>query len=77
MLCCKKLIVIGEAAAQLSQKFRDQYPDTEWRVIVAFHNILVHSYFSVKLDIIWETIQTDVPTLRRQIAHMLEQDGGT
>ena len=47
----QKLIVIGEAAARLSQEFRDQHPFIEWRDIVAFRNILVHSYFSVKLDI--------------------------
>jgi uncharacterized protein with HEPN domain len=69
--------VIGEATARLSQEFRDQYSHIEWRDIVAFRNILVHSYFSVKLDIVWETVQHDVPTLRRQIVRILEQDYGT
>ena len=73
----QKLMVIGEAAARLSQEFRDLHPHVEWRDIVAFRNILVHSYFSVKLDIVWETVQTDVPTLRRQIIRILEQDYGT
>ncbi len=72
----QKLIVIGEAAARLSQHFKDQHPEIEWRDIVAFRNILVHSYFSVKLDIVWETVQQDVPMLRRQIAHILEQEHG-
>jgi uncharacterized protein with HEPN domain len=69
----QKLIVIGEAAARLSKNFKDQYPGIEWRDIVAFRNILVHSYFSVKLDIVWETIQQDVPALRHRIARILEQ----
>ena len=73
----QKLIVIGEAAARLPRKFKDQYPSIEWRDIVAFRDILVHSYFSVKLDIVWETIQHDVPALRRQIARILEQEHGT
>ena len=73
----QKLIVIGEAAARLPQKFKDQYPIIEWRDIVAFRNILVHSYFSVKLDIVWETVQYDVPSLRHQIARILEQGYGT
>jgi uncharacterized protein with HEPN domain len=73
----QKLIVIGEAAARLPQTFKDQYPIIEWRDIVAFRNILVHSYFSVKLDIVWETAQYDVPSLRHQIAHILEQEYGT
>ena len=73
----QKLIVIGEAAARLPQKFKDQYPSIEWRDIVAFRNILVHSYFAVELDIVWETTQDDVPALRRQIARILEQEYGT
>jgi uncharacterized protein with HEPN domain len=73
----QKLIVIGEAAARLPQSFSDGYPSIEWRDIVAFRNILVHSYFSVKLEIVWETIQHDVPTLRRQVVRILEQDYGT
>lgn len=70
----QKLIVIGEAAARLPQEFKDQHPSIEWRDIVAFRNILVHSYFSVKLEIVWETIENDVPALRRQIAQILEQE---
>jgi uncharacterized protein with HEPN domain len=70
----QKLIVIGEAAARLPQEFKDEHPSIEWRDIVAFRNILVHSYFSVKLEIVWETVQNDVPALRRQIAQILEQE---
>lgn len=70
----QKLIVIGEAAARLPQDFKDRHPEIEWHDIVAFRNILVHSYFSVKLDIVWETVQQDAPILRRQIAHILEQE---
>jgi uncharacterized protein with HEPN domain len=66
--------VIGEAAGRLPQEFKDQYPGIEWRDVVAFRNILVHSYFSVKLDIVWETIQYDVPALRDQIARILAQE---
>ncbi|MFQ5614703.1 MAG: DUF86 domain-containing protein, partial [Anaerolineae bacterium] len=50
----QKLIVIGEAAARLPQEFRDRHPQLEWRQIVAFRNVLVHAYFSIKLPIVWE-----------------------
>ncbi len=70
----QKLIVIGEAAARLSPEFRDRYPDVEWRDIVAFRNVLVHSYFSVKLTIVWETVWQDVPTLREKMQRILEQE---
>ncbi len=46
-LLLQKLIVIGEAAARLSDEFKTRYSKVEWRDIVAFRNILVHAYFSV------------------------------
>ena len=67
----QKLITIGEAAARLSAQFRVQYPQIEWRDIVAFRNILVHAYFSIKLDIVWTTATEDVPELQRMVAEIL------
>ncbi|MEW5956657.1 MAG: HepT-like ribonuclease domain-containing protein [Chloroflexota bacterium] len=45
----QKLIVIGEAAARLSDEFRTHHSHIEWQDIIAFRNILVHAYFSVQL----------------------------
>jgi uncharacterized protein with HEPN domain len=73
----QKLIVIGEAAARLPEEFRDQHTIIEWRDIVAFRNILVHSCFSVKLDIVWETIQRDLPILRRHIVQIIGDQNNT
>lgn len=70
----QKLIVIGEAAARLSEGFRTTHPAIEWRDIVAFRNILVHAYFSVQLEIVWETATQDVPTLHGQISQILAQE---
>ena len=67
----QKLIVIGEAAARLPQDFKDLHPKIEWRDIVAFRNILVHAYFSIKIDIVWETVQRDVPFLRQVVVQIL------
>ena len=69
----QKLIVIGEAAARLSEQFRTHHPEIEWRDIIAFRNILVHAYFSVQVEIVWETITRDVPELGRQVSRLLAQ----
>lgn len=68
----QKLIVIGEAAGRLSKEFCDQHPEVEWRKVVAFRNILVHAYFSIKLDIVWETVTSDVPKLRNKVIELLK-----
>jgi uncharacterized protein with HEPN domain len=70
----QKLIVIGEAAARLPQDFKDRYPQIEWRDVIAFRNILIHAYFSIKLTIIWHTVQHDVPLLRQKIIEIIEQE---
>jgi uncharacterized protein with HEPN domain len=70
----QKLIVIGEAAARLSENFKTRHPEIEWRDIVAFRNILVHAYFSVQLEIVWETATQDVPELYRQVSQILANE---
>ncbi|MFN8458647.1 MAG: DUF86 domain-containing protein [Anaerolineae bacterium] len=67
----QKLIVIGEAAARLSPEFRARYPQIEWQDIIAFRNILVHAYFSIKLDIVWEAATRDVPELQQTVVKIL------
>lgn len=49
----QKIEVIGEAAGKIGQNLRDRYLEVDWPQIVGMRNILVHSYFSVKLGIVW------------------------
>jgi uncharacterized protein with HEPN domain len=70
----QKLTVIGEAAAHLSEEFRDTHPQIEWRDIVAFRNIAVHAYFAVQWDIVWATATDDVPMLRRQVLEIVQAE---
>ncbi len=61
------LEIIGEAASGISQEFRDSHPDLPWRSMVGMRDRLIHGYFDVNLDVVWETITQDLPSL---IAHM-------
>jgi uncharacterized protein with HEPN domain len=67
----QKIEVIGEAAGKISQRLRDRYPEVEWLRIVGMRNLLVHSYFSIKPGIIWQTATQAVPDLRARIAQIL------
>jgi uncharacterized protein with HEPN domain len=69
----QKLIVIGEAAARLSRELCAAHPEIEWADIVAFRNIAVHAYFSVKWEIVWVTATEDTPRLREQVAQVLAE----
>lgn len=70
----QKLTVIGEAAARLSQAFRETHPQIEWLDIIAFRNIAVHAYLAVQWGIVWATATDDVPVLRRQVQEMIQAE---
>ncbi|MBN1322420.1 MAG: DUF86 domain-containing protein [Methanotrichaceae archaeon] len=55
--------IIGEAAARLGRDFHEAYPEVPWAQIVAMRNILVHEYFGVDLDEVWQVIERDLPIL--------------
>jgi uncharacterized protein with HEPN domain len=59
--------VLGEAASGLSDAFIAQYPEVPWRQIIATRNRVVHGYFEVDLDILWDVAIIDVPELASQV----------
>jgi uncharacterized protein with HEPN domain len=59
----RPLEVIGEAAARISQETRAAHPEIPWDLMIGMRNRLIHEYFRVKLTVVWETIQQDLPGL--------------
>lgn len=60
--------MIGEAAKMIPDSVRADYPKVEWKKISGLRDILVHHYFEVDLDIIWDVIQNKLPALERELA---------
>jgi uncharacterized protein with HEPN domain len=69
-----QLYVIGEAAARISSPLRDRYPSIPWSAVRGFRNYIAHEYFSLDLDIVWQTATDDVPKLRLQIAEIIQAE---
>ena len=65
--------VIGEAVKSLSQAHRDAHPGIPWKRIAGLRDLLIHRYFGVKLETVWEVIERELPELRAAIGRMLEQ----
>jgi uncharacterized protein with HEPN domain len=67
---CRRLEIIGEAANKLDDEFKEKHPDIPWYKIVGMRNLLIHEYFHVDLDQVWNTTQKSVPELKKQILKM-------
>lgn len=70
----QKFIVIGEAAARLSDEFKQRYPAIAWHRMAALRNVAVHAYFSIDWQIIWVTATVNVPLLATELRSILHQD---
>jgi len=61
------LEVIGEAANKIPNNIREKYPEVPWTEIIGMRNRLIHEYFGVDVNIIWQTIQEDIKPLYTSI----------
>ena len=68
------LQIIGEAARTISQKFKAKHNEIPWRDVSDLRNLIIHEYFRINLDIIWDIVQNDIPPLKSQIKAILQQD---
>ena len=65
------LTVIGEAISRLSVGLRERHPEVPWRQVVAVRNRIVHAYFDLDWQILWDAAIEDIPELRRQVVGIL------
>jgi len=72
----RNLEIIGEAVKQLPHDIRARAADVEWHKIAGLRDILIHAYFGVDLDIVWDVVRNKVPALEARVRTLLDASTG-
>ena len=68
----RRLEIIGEAVKNLSEEFKKEHPDIEWNKIMGTRNILIHHYFGIDLEIVWDTVVKGLPKFKKQLQNLIK-----
>lgn len=70
----RALTIVGEAASHVTETFRSAYPQIPWALIIGMRHRVVHAYFEVDLDIVWDTVTKNLPALLHELNEILPPD---
>ena len=67
----RSIEIIGEASVNVSREYRDTSPEIPWAKLAGMRNRLIHAYFDIDLDIVWDTTALDLPPLVAELTKLL------
>ncbi len=70
----KNIEILGEASNMLTEEFRQAHPKTLWKQVNGMRNYIVHEYFQVDNNVVWDVITNDLPVLEQQIKEYLTEE---
>lgn len=70
----RSLEIIGEASKKLHPDFKSLYPEIDWRALAGTRDKLIHDYFGVDYELVWDIIENHLPELKIQIENIIEEN---
>jgi uncharacterized protein with HEPN domain len=70
----RSLEIIGEATKQVPENIRKKYPHIQWRAIAGMRDRLIHGYFGIDYDIVWDVVLNKIPDLQQSIEEILRNE---
>ena len=71
---CRSLEIIGEASSRIHPDMKTKYSKVAWREMSDIRNKIIHDYFGIDYDIVWDTVKTDIPVLKEWIEIIIKQN---
>lgn len=68
----RSLEIIGEAAKKVSEEFRLSHADIDWKAMAGMRDRLIHDYFGVDYEIVWDVVTNEIPKLKSQLEELLK-----
>lgn len=71
---CRSLEIIGEASSKVHPDLKSKYSYIPWREMSDIRNRIIHHYFGIDYDIVWDSVKTDIPMLKEWIELVIEKE---